>query len=424
MKPPVPVVASLLLGVWLPTTTPARAITPELVVKLVPDDGTPHDHFGSSLAVDGDTAFIGGNHGSAYVYVRSDGTWTRYARLFPSGDSGGFGHALTLQGDTALIGADLDGSTYVFTQSAEGWTEQTKLMPSGDGGGFGNAVALDQGTALIGAPWDDDDGSNAGAVYVFTRAGDSWTEQARLSPADAAAGDFFGGQVALDGDTAFVSAWIDFSNADAPGSVYVFTRAAAVWTERAKLLASDGAPGDFFGSSLALEGDVALIGAYHDDDDGLHSGSAYEFIRVDGVWMEHAKLLPPHGVAHGRFGSAAAIDGDVAVIGSSGGFGNGEMTGTAVVFARFSGAWVAQATMQAYDGAFLDRFGSALTLDADTVIVGAWEDEDHGQGSGSAYVFRLIPDDDVPGTGAVGAVVLLLAVLVTGSYLARKRPTA
>ncbi len=151
---------------------------------------------------------------------------------------------------------------------------------------FGVRVALSGDTALIGARFDDDDvnGGDSGSAYVFTRSGTSWSQQAKLTAADGAAGDWFGYSVALSGDTALIGAHFndnDVNGVDS-GSAYVFTRSGTTWSQRAKLTAADGAAGDQFGGKVAISGDTALIGARLVDDvvKGVDSGSAYVFTDV------------------------------------------------------------------------------------------------------------------------------------------------
>jgi hypothetical protein len=297
------------VGVIVVGTSGLWAMTVEEEDKLRATDFFAYTHFGSSVALDGETALIGcpddGDNGygsgSAYLFGRTAGAWTQLAKLLPADGSSSdhFGQSVALDGDTALIGAsgDAAGSVYVCTRAGEVWTETVKLLADDGaaGDGFGARVALDGDTAVIGASGDDDHGENSGAAYVFTRIGGIWTQQAKLVPTDVSDGDRFGGSVALDGDTAVVGAIWDDDQGDDSGAAYVFIRAGGGWTQQAKLLPGDGAAGDLFGV-VALDGDTALIGASYDDGYGLHRGAAYVFVRVGNVWVEQAKLLPVDGV--------------------------------------------------------------------------------------------------------------------------------
>src|SRR5207247_1017653 len=149
------------------------------------------------------------------------------------------------------------GAAYVFTRTGTIWTQQAKLTASdaSNGDDFGFAVALSGDTAVVGASTSN---SSQGAAYVFTRAGTPWTQEAKLTAADAANGDIFGISAALVDDTAVIGAFA--KNSD-QGAVYVFTRAGTTWTQEAKLAAADPEDGAEFGTSLAVEGDMAVVGA-------------------------------------------------------------------------------------------------------------------------------------------------------------------
>lgn len=269
--------------------------------KLVPEDNNEDDRLGKSVALVGDTALVGAytdsepngfEAGSAYIFERSDGTWTQQAKLVPDdGDSqDAFGYSVALTDDTALIGAYIDedpygeeaGSAYVFERSDGTWTQQAKLLP-GDGEEFirfGESVALDGGTALVGAKRDiNPNGNFAGATYVFVRNDGAWTQQAKLTANDGDDEDYLGNAVALSGDTALCGAYRDEDpNGRDAGSAYVFERNDEAWTQQAKLAADDGDNQDKFAKSVTLAGETILVGASNDEDpNGRDAGSAYVF---------------------------------------------------------------------------------------------------------------------------------------------------
>ncbi|MCZ7684309.1 MAG: hypothetical protein M5U28_38255 [Sandaracinaceae bacterium] len=355
----------------------------------------------------------GANAGSAYVFVRSGTTWTVQARLEASdGAAGdGFGRSVALDGDTALIGANLDdtsrgtnaGSAYVFVRSGTTWTQQARLEAS-DGAGsdyFGLSVALDGGTALVGAPYDDTSrGASAGSATVFVRSGTTWTQQAKLEATDGAAYDYFGWSVALDGDTALVGAPYDdtWGDTDA-GSASVFVRSGTTWAWQARLEASDGAASDQFGWSVALDGDTALVGALYDDTwRGTNAGSAYVFVRSGATWTWQARLEASDGAASDYFGHSVALDGETALLGAYGDdTSRGTDAGSAYVFVRSGTTWTEQTKLEASDGAAGDVFGYSVALDGDTALVGAYgDDTSRGTDAGSAYVFVLRRADGDP----------------------------
>ncbi|MCI5165544.1 MAG: hypothetical protein D3903_05480, partial [Candidatus Electrothrix sp. GM3_4] len=210
----------------------------------------------------------------------ADGTWSQQAKLTAAdGDAyDRFGESMSISGDTAVIGARFDddkgdrsGSAYVFVRAADGtWSEQAKLTAT-DGavvGFFGESVSVSGNTVLIGARYDDDKGTYSGSTYVFVRVADgTWSEQAKLTVADGAVGDYFGHSVSVSGGTAVIGG---------SSSAYVFIRAAD-WSQEAKLTAADGAAYDHFGKSISVSSGTAIIGAYGNDDKGNSSGSAYIF---------------------------------------------------------------------------------------------------------------------------------------------------
>jgi len=269
------------------------------------------------------------------------------------------------------------------------WLEQDKLLASDGAVGdyFGRSVSIDGDYAIVGALHDNDNGDWSGSAYVFIRSGTAWAEQAKLLASDGAAYDYFGCSVSIDGDYAIVGAWDDDDIVASSGSAYVFTRSGTDWTEQAKLLASDGAVGDSFGCSVSIDGDYAIIGADYDDDNGSQSGSAYVFTRSGTDWTQQAKLLASDGDIGDRFGVSVSIDGDYAIVGADSDDDNGDMSGSAYVFTRSGTDWTQQAKLLASDIAGGDQFGWSVSIDGDYAIVGAWRDDDNGVDSGSAYVF-------------------------------------
>ena len=129
----------------------------------------------------------------------------------------------------------------------------------------------------MGAYGDDDGGTNSGSAYVFMRSGTFWSQQVKLTASDATAGDYFGVSVSISGDYAIVGAYRDDGDGSDSGSAYVFMRSDTTWSQQAKLTAFDAAAGDEFGFSVSISGDYAIVGAWCDDDGGTDSGSAYIF---------------------------------------------------------------------------------------------------------------------------------------------------
>jgi hypothetical protein len=314
-----------------------------------------------------------------------------------------FGGKVALSVDTAVIGAifqddkgDNSGSAYVFTRSGTTWSQQVKLTAAdgAEGDAFGQSIALSGDTVVIGAPHDDDKGNDAGSVYVFTRSGTTWSQQVKLTAADGAAGDVFGISIAFSGDTIVIGADLNDEKALNAGAVYVFTRSGSSWSQQAKLTAADGAETDIFGVRVALSGDTILISARRDDDDvmGIDAGSAYVFTRTGTTWQQQVKLTASDGAADDRFGRSVALVGDTAVIGAMFQDDKGDNSGSAYMFTRSGNSWHQQVKLTAADGAEGDVFGWSVALSADIAVIAAARNDDKGHESGSVYVFEINRD--------------------------------
>jgi hypothetical protein len=400
--PAVESLKNITLNATIPSTAQTnKAANWTEMQMLLASDGAAYDCFGGSVSLSGDTALIGAPFdnneiGSAYVFIRNGSTWTQQAKLIASdgADSDEFGWAVSLFGDTALIGAWADedngwqsGSAYVFIRTGTIWTQQAKLLPAdgAEGDVFGHSVSINGDTALIGA-WDDNDNGNySGSAYVFTRTGTTWIQQAKLLASDGAAGDQFGYSVSLSGDTALIGAPADDDNGTDSGSAYIFTRTGTTWTQQAKLLASDGTIGDLFGFSVSFTGDTALIGALGDGDNS--SGSAYVFTRTGTTWTQQTKLLASDGAAGDYFGYSISLTDGTALIGALQDDDNGVDSGSAYVFTRTGTTWTQQTKLLASNGVEDDNFGGSVSLSGDTALIGAYSDDDNGYNSGSAYIF-------------------------------------
>jgi hypothetical protein len=334
---------------------------------LAASGGTVGGRFGSAVALsaDGAVALVGGYRsgaGGARVFVRVGTTWTEEATLVaPDGEAGdelGYSVSLSADGSRALIGAPNDhtpagvnaGSARVFVRTGTSWSQEATLLPL-DGspiapsGAFGWSVSLsaDGGRALVGAPSTRTAGVGPGAgnAHVFIRSGTRWTTEATLVAPDGRSDEGFGSSVSLSGDGS--RALVSVPNDDTPGgtragSVRVFARGGAAWSQEAVLVATDGAVDDLFGRvSLSADGSRALIGIPRDDTPaGADAGSARIFVRTGTTWTHGATLLARDASAGDAFGSSVSLsaDGSRCLVGA----GNddtlgGENAGSAHVFA-------------------------------------------------------------------------------------------
>ena len=246
-------------------------------------------------------------------------------------------------------------------------------------------LTIDGDTVVIGALHADDTNQSAGAAYAFVRTGSTWAQQQKLLAGDGIPYDM-GRSVSISGNTAIVGAADTDNNT---GSAYVFIHSGALWSQQQKLLASDATPDDHFGQSVTISGDTAVVGAYQDDDNGQNSGSGYVFVRSGATWIQQQKLLPSNGVAQAGSGISVAIKGDMAVVGGLGNDDNGQPAVAAYVFVRSGATWAEQHRLFVSDGAPIDNFGVSVPLAGNTALVGVRYDDETGQDAGAVHVFAL-----------------------------------
>ncbi|MCP4592564.1 MAG: hypothetical protein GY842_17670 [bacterium] len=351
--------------------------------RLTAADPASGAHFGYAVSVWENYALVGASlarvegvtAGAAYIFRRddhgtplnhADDTWSQQAKLLAAdqpepGQVDLFGVYVAIEGDYAVVGADTNtttvdraGAVYVFVRDDNGtpldyeddtWIERDRLTASDAAPSdmFGRSVGISGDWIISGAYADDDAGSTSGSAYIFRRddggtplapGDDTWIEHAKVLGGDTWAVDQFGVSTWLSGECAVVGAL----NHDTPhvngGAAYVFCRDDGgtpldltddLWTERAKLSPSDGAPGDLFGRFVSIGGDDIVVGAYRDDDAGDSSGSAYYFRRDDqgtpgdpndDTWPEVLKLTAHDAAPDDWFGYSVAVHGDQVVIGA------------------------------------------------------------------------------------------------------------
>ena len=387
--------------------------------KLSPSDSSDSDRFGASVSISGKRAVVG--------------AW-------------GADHEGTTTGAAYVYRKDDNGTP--FNASDDFWVEEDKLtaLDAMAGDLFGWSVSISKNRAIVGARFHVVT-SRSGAAYVFRLddndtltdpTDDFWVQDARLTPMDAARSDDFGMSVSISGDLAIVGAsndddaCVDEPDPDCnSGSAYVFRHddngtpldpGDDFWVEEDKLTASDAAPGDQFGFAVSISGNRVVVGAWHDDNAGTDSGSAYVFRRddnatpldpTDDFWVQEARLTASDAARFDNFGIAVSISGDRAVVGSWLDDDAGSLSGSAYVFRRddhgtpldlSDDVWVEEDKLTASDAAPGDEFGKSVSIDGDRIAVGAFEDDDAcaddpnpdpNCDSGSAYAFRR-DDNNTP----------------------------
>ncbi|OQX02167.1 MAG: hypothetical protein BWK80_58475, partial [Desulfobacteraceae bacterium IS3] len=339
--------------------------------KLIPDDGDYIDRFGK-VSISGDYAIVGaygddlnGSHyisdfGSAYIFRRnSDGSWTQQAKLTANDGAkeDQFGWSVSISGDYAIVGTYNERGSYVFRRNSDGsWTQQAKLIAN-DGALGGRSVSISGDYAIVGYYYSE-------AAYIFRRdSNDSWIQQAKLTASDGAAEDRFGWSVSISGDYAIVGALGDDDKGENSGSVYIFRQNSdGSWTQQAKLAVKDGVANDYFGCSVSISGNYALVGAY--------SGQAY-ICHTDFPY----KITPDNGDMNGN---SFSISGDYALVGAP-------ASEAAYIFKRDSGgSWIQQTKLTVSDGVAGAGFGNSVSISGNYAFI---------SDSGATYIFRRNSED-------------------------------
>jgi hypothetical protein len=342
------------------------------------------------------TLFFGGSG-----FAQFDLEFKAYPGEVPLDNSTMFGGAVSCSGDFAIIGAHETndegipkGAAYIYKRNAEGdkWEKVKKLTASDRAGGdeFGRSVAISGDTAIIGAPENN-------TAYIFSRnqgGADNWGELKILTAGDGVAGDYFGGSVSIDGDTAVVGAEIDRhpSGHDNAGSATIFDRnegGADNWGQVKKIFADDASYRDHLGQSVSISGNNVIVGAYLGNTSTNAEGGAYVFSRDQGGtdnWGQVKKLASGDPVNRGNFGLSVSIDGNLAIAGAIAGSDPDSSNGAIYMFSQNQGGadnWGQTNRLIASDGDSYDNYGRSVALKGDFVIVGAFDKNDVG----AAYIY-------------------------------------
>ncbi|HAI57744.1 MAG TPA: hypothetical protein DCM04_07360 [Saprospirales bacterium] len=338
---------------------------------------------------------------SSAITLNDPSVWSQEALLLPAGGNAldKIGERVAISGDTVMLGAPLDddtatdsGAAYIYTRSGSSWTLEQKLKASdaqANDGDNTTAFAISGDTAVIGLQDEDTTALAAGSIYVFTRSGTTWTEQQKIQASDAAENDRFGVSVGIDGDTIVVGAHYEDDTASNAGSIYVFTRSGTTWTQQQKIQPSDVAAADEFGTSVAISGDTVIAGSIWDDDTNSGSGSAYIFTRSGTTWTQQQKLTASVSQVVARYGTAVSIDGDTALVGTPFEDISGVSDAGAVyVYTRSGTTWTEQQRIPHPTPGANDHFGKSIDVDVNNLIIGAENIDSPSSNSGKAYIYK------------------------------------
>ncbi len=405
--------------------------------------------------VSGTVALSVDDRGARYPITIDPIAQQAYLKASNAGADDLFGVCVGVSGDTVVVAAQQEdsaatgvngnqadnsapdsGAVYVFVRSGPAWSQQAYLKASNAAAGdwFGLSVAISGDTIVVGALQEDSaatavNGNQAdnsaidsGAAYVFVRNGTTWTQQAYLKASNAEAGDIFGYNVAISGDTILVATIQEDSaatgvngnqadnSAASSGAVYVYQRTGAAWAQQAYLKASNTAAGDWFGRSIAISGDTVVVGASEEDsaatgvggnqadDASTASGAAYIFVRSGTNWAQQAYLKASNTGAGDRFGSSVALFGNTAVVGVPGEDSNAtgvngnqaddsaSGSGAAYLFVRAGSTWSQQAYLKPSNTALGYNFGVSAAISGDTVVIGAHTERSTSTGINGSQV--------------------------------------
>lgn len=448
------------------------------------------DEFGTSVAISSDLVVVGSlsedsnatgvdgnqldnsatNSGAVYVFAHSGGIWSQQAYLKASNtqNEDRFGISVAADGDTMAVGAlyedssatgvdgnQLDnsapdsGAVYIFVRNGGIWSQQAYLKASNTGANdyFGRSVALLGNTLIVGAYGEgsnatgvngnqaDNSAQSSGAVYVFTRSGTTWSQQAYLKASNTDGGDLFGWSVALSGETLVVGAYGEDSfargvngnqannSSSYSGAAYIFARFGTTWSQQAYLKASNTGWQDEFGYAVAVSGDTVVVGAHwessnatgingnQENDNADKSGAAYVFVHNGSTWNQQAYFKSSNSNILDQFGHSITIFGDTIVVGAFGedsnaaGINGDQLNnsfsgaGAAYVFNRTNGVWSQDSYLKASNPDSLDGFGGSVRLFGNTAVIGAVGEDSGATGvngnqadnsflsPGAAYIF-------------------------------------
>lgn len=400
--------------------------------------GTGLDPMFLSVTPEYRTVVSGAGSTTFTVTNEGDGTMHWYAETtdgwltITSGDSGSNTGTITVSyaandGDARIgtISVVADGALN-NPQTVQVFQDSKKLT-AGDGvseDAFGYAVSVSGDYALVGAYKNDANGNDSGAAYLFEHVDNRWIQRAKLTASDGAPMDYFGQSVCLFGDYAIVGARLNDDHGYSSGSAYVFEKPLGGWTdmtETAKLTASDAAQYDFFGNAVNIGNDYAVVGAHCDDDDGENSGSVYVFEKPVGGWAdmtETAKLTASDVQSYEYLGHSVSVFEDFLIAGN-------RYEDKAYIFERPIGGWVdatETATLTAYDGIQYERFSSSVSIFGDYAVLGS---------KNAAYIFekplggwtnmtetaKLTADDGGDGDAFGDSVCVFGHYLIIGAHL-------
>ncbi|GEM_PF-4125934 len=366
----------------------------EVQVLANPNPATS-DLFGNSVSISGNYAIVGAyadditagvtytNAGSACIYHWDGTSWNQLpviANPDPANNDR-FGWSVSIAGDYAAVGASRDnsnsGSVYIFHREGLSWVQQQKLTGTA-GSYFGYSVQISGDDILVGTPQIN---SMKGCAYVYHRDGTSWIQQAVLEDEEGEAGDYFGWSVSISEDYAIVGSIYDDGSNLNDGSAIIFHREGTTWTQQQKLPNPDPADNDYLGNAVAISGEYAIVGDYTDN---TTAGSIYFYHLEDASWVRQPKISNPYPSAYDSFGYAISISGDNAIIGAN---GDDSYHGSTFIYSLVGSTWTLKQNLTASDAPTNGNFGYSVAISGNQAIIGAYNANVNGaSGAGKVYI--------------------------------------
>jgi len=385
---------------------------------LAPAGGQAHDQFGAAIACDGQRLLVSSagadspagwqDVGEVHVFERQGSTWVPSAILRPSDPTHelGFGRALVLDGDWALVGAplahangEITGAVYAFELVGQGWVERQKLVGSRSGNGdrFGESIAGDDERLIVGAPAEDAPLHDSGAAYLYRLQYGIWSHVAILEAPQPSSGARFGSAVAIDDDAIAIAAPWKTWGGEGSGSVYVFGTSGTSWHATAEVRADADVDVLNFGRALDLQGGTLAVGSPNARYAGVFAGAVDVFERDGDGWERTAWLLPPGGGAYDRFGTAVDLREDSLVVGAPWQDQISQDGGMLWFYGRAGASWVEVASAAPANLQPGSRLGISMSGAGDRLVVGAPYTPANGSSVGAASLWRT---DDLPALGS------------------------
>lgn len=381
----------------------------KIETRISPSDGNRYDYFGYATDICKYQAAIGAfkhdtnqsDTGVVYIYSYKDLNWQMTQKLVAhdSKRRDFFGASVSIHDIQLVVGAyNVDdngssaGAAYIFEKKDDKWVETAKLLAS-DGSQsdyFGHSVGIDNDIVVVGAYKADSFGSDTGGAYVFEKQGDNWRETGKLLPESLDRYDYYGYATAISNNNIIVGAYGDDSRGTCAGAAYVFEKKENHWKLINKLMPDAAKTNDYSGFSVDISDKYAVMGAYKVDIKGTNTGAAYVFEKKNDMWLEIKSLYPWSAKGYDYFGASVAIAGNYIIVGAYGDSQNGRLAGGAYVFQLVDGIWQDCVYICASDGHPGDQFGSSVSIsDTGDALIGAYGHDIKGSKSGAAYIYSV-----------------------------------